>query len=176
MKNGLYELESPFYTKKNSTFAPKLLHLLKIAILPLPSFENCKTTPFLSFLFLFGKLGVLHDWFNAFDGAFSIDYGLDLLGVARPAVCWTESLYNLQPALKGLYGGGAPVDSPMLKSDSFLLKGKNSTIGGVMIVYLFVVEWVGIYKRLLSLLDSDTVSLPLGEEFHFPYHGPTSKG
>ena len=26
------------------------------------------------------------------------------------------------------------------------------------------------------LLDGDTVSLPLGEEFIFPYHGPTIKG
>ena len=59
------------------------------------------------------------------------------------------------------------------------LKGKNSTIDDVMIAYLFEVEWVGIYKEklwLLSLLDSDTVSLPLGEEFPFPYHGPTVKG
>ena len=63
----------------------------------------------------------------------------------------------------------------MLKSASFLLKEKNSTIDSVMIAYLFVVEWVDIYKLLLSLLDSDTVSLPLGEEFHFPYHGPTVK-
>ena len=56
------------------------------------------------------------------------------------------------------------------------LKGKNSTVDGIMIAYLFVVEWV--YKEklwLLFLLDSDTVSLPLGEEFHFPYHGPTVK-
>ena len=67
----------------------------------------------------------------------------------------------------------------MPKSVSFLLKGKNSSVDGVMIAYLFMVEWVGIYKKklwLLSLLDSDTVSLPLGEEFHFPYHGPTVKG
>ena len=48
-----------------------------------------------------------------------------------------------------------------------------------MIAYLFVVECVGIYREklwLLSLLDSNTVSLPLGEEFHFPYHGPAVKG
>ena len=48
-----------------------------------------------------------------------------------------------------------------------------------MIAYLFVVECVGIYKEkswLLSLLDSDTVSFPLGEEFPFPYHGLTIKG
>ena len=72
-----------------------------------------------------------------------------------------------------------PAGSPMPKSTSFLLKGKNSIIDSVMIAHLFVVEWVGIYKEklwLLSLLDSDTVSLPLGEEFHFPYHGPIVKG
>ena len=71
------------------------------------------------------------------------------------------------------------VGSPMPKSASFLLKGKNSTLDDVMIAYLFMVEWVGIYREklwLLSLLDSDTVSLPLDEEFHFPYHGPTVKG
>ena len=48
-----------------------------------------------------------------------------------------------------------------------------------MIAYLFVVEWVGIYKEklwLLSLLNSDTVSLTLGEELPFPYQGPTIKG
>ena len=66
----------------------------------------------------------------------------------------------------------------MCKSVSFLLKGKNSTIDGVMIAYLFVVEWVGIYREklwLLSLLNSDMVSLPLGEVFPFPYHRPTVK-
>ena len=48
-----------------------------------------------------------------------------------------------------------------------------------MIAYLFMVELVGVYKErlwLLSLLDSDTVSLPLGEEFPFSYHGPNVKG
>ena len=67
----------------------------------------------------------------------------------------------------------------MPKSASFLLKGKNSTLNGIMIAYLFVVEWVGIYKEklwLLSLLDSDTVSPPLGEGFFFSYHGLTAKG
>ena len=83
---------------------------------------------------------------------------------------------NLQPALKGWSGRDAPIGSPMLKSASFLLKGKNSTIDVVMIAYLFVVEWVGIYKWLLFLLDIDTISLRLGEEFPFPYHGPTVKG
>ena len=67
----------------------------------------------------------------------------------------------------------------MPKSASFLLKRKNSTLNGIMIAYLFVVEWVGIYREklwLLSLLDSDTISLSLGEEFPFPYHGSTVKG
>ena len=67
----------------------------------------------------------------------------------------------------------------MPKSVSLLLKGNNSTVDGVMIAYLFVVEWVGIYREklwLLSLLDNDTVSFPLGEEFPFPYHGPAVKG
>ena len=76
-------------------------------------------------------------------------------------------------------GVTAPVGSSMPKSASFLLKGKKSTIGGIMIAYLFVVEWVGIYKEklwLLSLLDSDTVSLTLGEKFPFPFHGPTVNG
>ena len=112
------------------------------------------------------------------NGAFSTDSGLDLLGVAEP-VCLAEWLYNLQPALQGWSGGGAPAGSPMPKSISFLLKGKNSTIDSVMITYLFVVEWVGIYKEklwLLFLLDSDTLSLPLGEEFPFPYHELTVKG
>ena len=66
-----------------------------------------------------------------------------------------------------------------LRCLSQFLSEKNSTVDGVMIAYLFVVERVGIYKEkswLLSLLDSDTVSLPLGEEFPFPYHGPTVKG
>ena len=78
----------------------------------------------------------------------------------------------MQPvtALKEWTDGGAPAGSPMPKSASFLLKLKKSTIDDVMIVYLFMVEWVAIYKEklwLLSLLDSDTVSLPLGEEFPF---------
>ena len=46
-----------------------------------------------------------------------------------------------------------------------------------MDAYLSVVERVGIYRGnnawLLSLLDGDTVSFPLSEEFPFPYHGPT---
>ena len=85
-------------------------------------------------------------------------------------------MYNLQPTLKGWSGGGAPACSRMLYLASFLLKGKNSTISGVMIAYHCMVEWVGIYKWLLSLLDSDTLSLSLGEEFPFPYHGTTIMG
>ena len=56
------------------------------------------------------------------DGAFSTDSGLDRLGVVG-SVYWAESLYNLQPALKGWSGEGAPAGSPMPKSISFLLKG-----------------------------------------------------
>ena len=70
------------------------------------------------------------------DGAFSTDFGLNLLGVAG-SICWAELLYNLQPALKGWFDEGVPASSPMLKSVSFLLKGKNSIVDGVMIVYLF---------------------------------------
>ena len=36
-----------------------------------------------------------------------------------------------------------------------------------------MVEWIDIYKGkqwLLSLLDDDMISFPLGEEFPFPYH------
>ena len=123
-------------------------------------------------------IGDIKEILFIFDGAFSTDSGLDLLRVAGP-ICWAELLYNLQPALKEWSGKGAPIGSLMPKSDSFLLKRKNSTVDGVMITYLFLVEWIGIYReklRLLSLLDSDTVFLPLGEEFPFPYHGPTVKG
>ena len=80
---------------------------------------------------------------------------------------------------EGWNNEGAPAGSSMPKSASFLLKGKKSTMDGIMIAYLFMVEWVGIYKEklwLLSLLDSDTVSLPLGEKFPFPCHGSTVMG
>ena len=103
---------------------------------------------------------------------------MDLLGVDGP-ICRVESSYNLQPALKRWSDEGALADSPMPKSNSFLFERENSTVDSVIIASLFVVEWVNIYKEklwLLSLLDSDTVSLPLGEEFPFPYHGPTIKG
>ena len=112
------------------------------------------------------------------DSAFSTDSKLDLLRVVG-SVCWAESLYNLQSALKRWSNGGAPTGFPMPKSAYVLLKGKNSTIDGIMIAYLFMVEWVDTYKEklwLLSLLDSDTVSLPFGEEFPFPYHRPVVKG
>ena len=71
---------------------------------------------------------------------------LDLLGVAG-LVCCAESFYNLQPALKGWFGEGALVGSPMPKLISFLLKEKNSTVHGVIIAYLVKVEWVSIYKE-----------------------------
>ena len=64
-------------------------------------------------------------------------------------------------------------------SKLFLIEREEFNYPGFMIAYLFVVEWVSIYKEklwLLSLLDSDTVSLPLGEEFPFPYHGLNVKG
>ena len=54
---------------------------------------------------------------------------------ARPNRCATCNL-----KLMGWTGGGAPAGSPIPKSASFLLKGKKSTIDGVMIAYLFVVE------------------------------------
>ena len=69
------------------------------------------------------------------------------LGQSAESICWAKSLRNLQPALKGWSDEGAPIGSPMLKSVSSLLKGKNSTVDGVMIAYLFVVELVGIYKN-----------------------------
>ena len=56
-------------------------------------------------------------------------------------------MYNLQLALKEWSDEGASVDSPMPKSVSFLLKGNNSIVDGVMIVYLLLVEWVDIYKE-----------------------------
>ena len=67
----------------------------------------------------------------------------------------------------------------MPKSASFLLKMKEFNSRWHYDCIPFVVEWVGIYREklcLLSLLDNDTVSLPLGEEFSFSYHGPTVKG
>ena len=53
------------------------------------------------------------------DGAFSIDIGLEPLGVTRP-VRRTGSMYNLQLALKGWFSGGVSAASPMPKLVSFL--------------------------------------------------------
>ena len=67
----------------------------------------------------------------------------------------------------------------MLKSASFLLKGKKSIIDGRYYCVPFCGRMAQYYKEklwLLSLLDNDTVSLPLGEEFLFPYHGLIVKG
>ena len=101
---------------------------------------------------------------------------MDLLGVAGPNCCIT---CNLQPALKGRSGEGAPAGSSMPKLDSFLFERKEFNCRWRYDCIPFCGRWVGIYKEklwLLSLLDSDTVSLPLGEEFPFSYHGPTVKG
>ena len=61
--------------------------------------------------------------------------------------------------------------SPMPKSVlSSRERKKINCLGREFTAYLFVVEWIGIYKGkhwLLSLLDGDTISPPLGEEFHF---------
>ena len=66
---------------------------------------------------------------------------------SRWAGLLSRIVYNLQPALKGWSGEGAPTGSSMPKLVSFLLKGKNSTVNDVMIAYFFVIEWVGIYKE-----------------------------
>ena len=79
------------------------------------------------------------------DSAFSIDTGLKLVGVAG-SICWAGSPNNLQPAMNGWSDEGAPADSPMPKSISFLRKGKNSTVDGVMIVYLYLVGLLDIYS------------------------------
>ena len=52
----------------------------------------------------------------------------------------------MQPAINGWSGEGAPAGSPMPKSVSFLRKGKNSTLDGVMIVYLLLVGLLDIYS------------------------------
>ena len=64
---------------------------------------------------------------------------------------------------------------------SHFFKGKKkiNCLKREFTAYLFVVEWISIYKGkqwLLSLLDGDTISPPLGEEFPFPSHGPIVKG
>ena len=53
---------------------------------------------------------------------------------------------TLQPAMNGWSGEGAPSGTPMPKSVSLLWKGNNSTIDGVMIVYLSLVGLLGIYS------------------------------
>ena len=79
------------------------------------------------------------------DGAFSIDTKVKLIGVAGP-ICWVGSPNNLQPALKGWSDEGVPSGSSMPNSVSFLWKGKNSTVGGVMIAYLLLVGLFDIYS------------------------------
>ena len=79
------------------------------------------------------------------DDVFSIDTGLEPVGVAGP-ICWARSPYNLQPALKGRSSEGVPAGSPMPKSVYFLRKGKNSTIDGVMTAYLLLVGLLDIYS------------------------------
>ena len=77
-----------------------------------------------------------------FDGAFSIDTGLELAGVVGPfvgldryatcterVVCW----------------GGVSTASPMPKSVSFLRKGKRSIVDGFVITSLSSMESIGIY-------------------------------
>ena len=52
----------------------------------------------------------------------------------------------MQPVLKGWSGEGVPASSLMPKSVYFLLKGKNSTVDGVMIAYLLLVGLLDIYS------------------------------
>ena len=78
------------------------------------------------------------------DDAFSIDTGLEPIGVAR-TICWDGSPNNLQPTLKGWSDEEASVGSPMPKSVSFLRKVKNSIVDGDMIAYLSLVRLLGIY-------------------------------
>ena len=51
----------------------------------------------------------------------------------------------MQPAQKGWSSGGVSATSLMLKSVSFLRKGKRSTVDGFVIAYLSLVELLGIY-------------------------------
>ena len=81
----------------------------------------------------------------ASDDAFSIDTGLEPIGVVGP-IYWVGSSNNLQPALKEWSGEEASADSPMPKSVSFLKKGKNSIVDGDMIAYLYLVGLFGIYS------------------------------
>ena len=79
------------------------------------------------------------------DDAFSIDTGLEPVGGAG-SICWVGSLNNLQPTMNRWSGEGASAGSPMPKSVSFLRKGKNSIVGGVMIAYLLLVGLLNIYS------------------------------
>ena len=49
--------------------------------------------------------------------------------------------------MNGWSGEGAPADSPMPKSISFLQKWKNLTLNGVMIAYLLLVGLLDIYSE-----------------------------
>ena len=66
---------------------------------------------------------------------FYIDTRLGSKGASGP-IFWIGSPNNLQSVMKGWFGEGVPAGSPMPKSVSFLRKGKNSTVNGVMISYL----------------------------------------
>ena len=67
-----------------------------------------------------------------YDGAFSINTGLKPIGVVGP-ICWAGSLNNLQLTVKGLSDEGVPAGSLMAKLVSFLRKGKNSIVDGVIL-------------------------------------------
>ena len=70
---------------------------------------------------------------------------MEPVGVAGP-ICWTGSLNSRQPAVKGWSDEGMPDGSPMPKLVSFLHKGNNSTVDGVMIAYLLLVRLLDIYS------------------------------
>ena len=53
---------------------------------------------------------------------------------------------TLQPTMNRWSDEGALAGSPMPKSVSFLQKGKNSTVVGVMIAYLLLVGLLDIYS------------------------------
>ena len=81
------------------------------------------------------------------DGVFSIDTGLELVGVAG-SICWDGSPNNLQPIMNGRSSEDAHVGSPMPKSIYFLHKLKNLTLYDVMIAYLLLVGLLDIYNIL----------------------------
>ena len=70
---------------------------------------------------------------------------LEPVGVAG-SIQWAGLPNNLQPAMNGWSGEGAPVGYLMPKSVSFLRKGKNSIVDGVMIAYLLLVGLLDIYS------------------------------